>query len=249
MTAKTAACWVLSAGLTTGAVARAQTPSDGEASFNVGLTNLREGRVEQALEAFKKAVKEDPKNPYFYKGLGQAYMGNRKFQEAVGAFHKALEINPYYVDVRNDLGTALILSGKVEEGKKELTTALNDPMNPSPEVTARNLGQVAFDQKNYAEAVNWFRTAVNRNKAYTDGYLRLADALVAMGNLEEATLQLEAAAKELPADIDITLAIGQVYYKAGRFTEARQRLELVAGKDPIGLAGRRAAALLKTFPH
>ena len=40
-----------------------------------------------------------------------------KYDDAVEAFRKALEINPYYVDVRNDLGTALLLSGKRTEGK------------------------------------------------------------------------------------------------------------------------------------
>ena len=122
--------------------ARAQKAAgDPEARFNAGLNHLREGRAELAVEEFKKAVHEDDKNPYFHKGLGQAYARQRKFKEAVEAFRKALELNPYYVDVRNDLGTALILSGKRDEGKKEFLTAFDDPTNPTPEISARNLGR------------------------------------------------------------------------------------------------------------
>ncbi len=194
-------------------------------------------------------MKADPKNPYFQKGLGMAYAAKQKWGDAVDAFRKALELNPYYVDVRNDLGMALILAGKREEGKKEFLTAFGDPTNPTPEFSARNLGQAYFEEKNYAEAANWFRTSLNRNKAYGLAYLGLADALAASGRPEEALLQLEAGAKEAPDDVTLTLALGQAYLKAGRFTEARTRLEDVVRKDPTGAAGRRATALLKEVPH
>ncbi len=227
---------------------RAQS-TDGEARFNTGLMHLREGRIDLALDEFKKAVKADPKNPYFQKGLGQAYAAKRKWDDAAEAFRKALELNPYYVDVRNDLGMALILGGNREAGKKEFLTAFGDPTNPTPEISARNLGQAYFDEKNYAEAASWFRTSLNRNKTYGDAYLGLADSLAASGRPEEALLQLEAGVKEAPEDPDLLVALGQTYLKAGRFTEARTRLEDAIRKDPTGLAGRRATALLKEVPR
>src|SRR5256885_17088329 len=92
-------------------IALAQTKgTDSEASFNAGLAHLRENRPALALEQFKKAVKEDPKNAYAYKGLGLTYAQLGKLSDAVASFRKALELNPYYVDVRNDLGSALVLS-------------------------------------------------------------------------------------------------------------------------------------------
>jgi Tfp pilus assembly protein PilF len=51
----------------------AQSPPQAETRFSTGVMHLREGRVDLALDEFKKAVKEDPKNPYFQKGLGLAY--------------------------------------------------------------------------------------------------------------------------------------------------------------------------------
>lgn len=242
------------------AFASADQPKlDGETRFNNGLTHLREGRLDMALEEFKAAIKEDPKNPYFYKGLGVAYSsladrckddGCRQAQlkEAVAAARKALELNPYYVDARNDLGTALLRSGRREEGRKELLAAFNDPTNPSPEMTARNLGQSYLEDKNLSEALNWFQTSATRNKGYADAWLGLADVLVSQGRLDEAVQKLELAAKELPQDWSVIVALGEAYYRAGRFSDARPRLELVAGKDPSGPAGRRAVALLQKFP-
>ncbi len=222
---------------------------DGEARFSTGLMHLREGRFDLALEEFKKAVKSDPKNPYFQKGLGLAYAKKFKWDDAVDAFRKALELNPYYVDVRNDLGTVLIQRGDREAGKKEFLTAWGDPTNPTPEISAHNLGQAYYEEKNYAEAASWFRTSLSRNKAYGDAYLGLSDALAASGRGEEALLQLETGVKEAPEDPDLLVALGQSYLKAGRFTEARSRLEDAVRKDPTGAAGRRAAERLKEIPR
>lgn len=231
-----------------GAPALAQSPPQAETRFSTGVMHLREGRVDLALEEFKRAVKEDPKNPYFQKGLGLAYAAKREWKEAIAAFRKALELNPYYVDVRNDLAAALIGSGDREAGKKEFLGAYSDPTNPTPEISARNLGQAYLEEKNYPEAISWFRTSLNRNKDYPDPYLGIAEALLDSGRLEEAVAQLEAGVDEIPGDPELQLALGQALFKAGRFAEARTRLEEVVKKDPSGPAGRAAADQLKALP-
>ena len=228
--------------------ALAQSSPEAEMRFSTGVMHLREGRVDLALEEFKKAVREDAKNPYFQKGLGLAYSAKKEWKPAIAAFRRALELNPYYVDVRNDLAAALIGSGDREAGKKEFLTAFSDPTNPTAEVSARNLGQAYLEDKNYAQAINWYRTSLNRNKSYTDAYLGLADALMASGQGAEAVVQLEAAAKEIPGDAQLQLALGQALYRAGRFGEARAQLEEVLRKDPSGPLGRAAAEQLKSVP-
>jgi Tfp pilus assembly protein PilF len=230
------------------APARAQSSAEAEMRFSTGVMHLREGRVDLALEEFKKAVKEDGKNPYFQKGLGLAYSARREWKPAIAAFRRALELNPYYVDVRNDLAAALIGSGDREAGKKEFLTAFSDPTNPTPEISARNLGQAYYEEKNYAQAISWFRTALGRNKGYPDAYLGVADALAASGQSTEAVVQLEVAVKELPEEVALQLALGQAYLRVGRFGEARALLEDVVRKDPAGPLGRSAAERLSSVP-
>jgi Tfp pilus assembly protein PilF len=222
---------------------------DGETHFTAGTMHLREGRVPMAIDAFKKAIKADPKNAYAYKALGIAYMSSRDYPHAIEALRKALELNEFYVDVRNDLGTALILSGKRAEGKAEYVTALNDATNPTPEVTARNLGQAYLEEHNYVEAANWFQASVNRNKNYPDAYLGLADALFAQGRVEDVIRHLEVAAKEVPGNACILGVLGDAQFRAGRFTEARARLEEAARRDTSGNCGRRAQEQLKSLPR
>jgi len=229
--------------------ALAQSPPEAETRFSTGVMHLREGRADLALEEFKRAVKEDPKNPYFQKGLGLAYSAKRQWKDAIAAFRKALELNPYYVDVRNDLAAALIGSGDREAGKKEFLGAFAEPTNPTPEISARNLGEAYLEEKNYVDAVSWFRTSLSRNKAYPDPYLGIAEALIATGRIDEAVAQLEAGVQEVPEDPGLVLALGRAYFRAGRFAEARTRLEEAVRKDPAGPAGRAAAEQLKVLPR
>jgi Tfp pilus assembly protein PilF len=244
------AALALSLAVVAAAPARAQQPQgDGEAHFLSGLTHLRENRPALAAEEFKKAIRIDPKSPYSQKGLGIAYTQMGKYPEAIAALRKALELNPYYIDVRNDLGTALILSGKREEGKAEFLAAYNDPTNPRPELTSHNLANAYLEEKHYAEAANWFKTSIGRNKQNADAYLGLADSLLALGQPEQAIGPLEDGLKELPGHVGLLSALGEAYYRAGRFTDAKSRLEEAARRDPVGASGRRATELLKHLPR
>ena len=238
--------WMLALAVSAPVVATAQ-PVDPEASFNAGLNHLREGLPAMAVEAFKKAVHEDGKNPYFQKGLGQAYLATGKFDDAINAFRKALELNQYYVD-GGTIAHALILSGRRNEGKNEFLTAFNDATNPTPEISSRNLGNAYLEEKAYSEAINWYRTSLNRNHSYPDAYLGLADALIASGKLEDAVATLETGAKECPQSAAVLLNLGEAYSRLGRLGEARTRLEEARRRDPVGAVGRRAAQLLQQFP-
>jgi tetratricopeptide (TPR) repeat protein len=231
-----------------GAVAHAQG-SDAEVSFNAGLEHLRQGHPAQALEEMRRATKQEPKNAYFQKGLGQAHLQLGQSAEAIAAFRKALEINPNYVDARNDLGVALLLAGQREEGKRELLKVFGEPFNPRPDITARNIGQAYFDEKNYTDALTWFQTSAQKNRRFSEGYIGISATLVALGRLDEAITQLEEGLSATSENVDVLFALGDTYYRAGRFAEARTRLERVVQKDAAGPSGQRATELLKKFPR
>jgi Flp pilus assembly protein TadD len=227
----------------------AQSPPEAELQFSTGVMHLREGRLDLALDAFKRAVKSDPKNPYFRKGLGQAHAAKREWAPAIAAFRKALELSPYYADTKNDLGYALIMSGDREAGKREFLAAFSDAMNPAPELSAFNLGRAYLEEHNNEEAVNWFRTSLTRNKSYAAPYLLLAETFVSMGRLEDAIVPLETAVREVPNDPELLLALGKAYFKAGRFKDARVPLGDAAKADPLGPFGRAANEQLKALPR
>jgi Tfp pilus assembly protein PilF len=224
----------------------AQGPPDAETSFNSGLQHLRENRPQMALEEFKRAVKLDDKSPYFQKGLGLAYSQLGKYDDAVIAFRRALQINPYYVDVRNDLGAALVLSGKRTEGRAEWIAAYNEPTNPTPDMSARNLGQSYLEEGNFQESANWFRSSLGKNPKQVDAYTGLAAALAGLQRPEEAVPVLEAALKDAPGETSCCWLSATCCIARAASTKRGRWLDEVIKKSPGSPEGRRASEMRST---
>lgn len=255
------AAW-LAAALCFGAGPVFAQEGEGEIHFNAALGHLRDGRAELAREEMERAVKQDAKNAYFRKGLalacavqadrcptGDARCRQKLLEQAVEEARKALELNPYFVDARNDLGTYLLRLGRRDEGRTEILNAFNDPTNPTPEVSARNLGQAYFEEGKLDEALNWFKSSLNRNPKYPDAHLGIADTYASSGRLDAALVQLEAGNEAVPDNPPLMLALGEAYFRAGRFHEARAQFEKTASKDPGGPSGRQALERLRNFPR
>ena len=236
--------------------------AEAEIRFNSAIRMLRDGFPERALSEIQEALKKDPQNAFYLKGLGLTYSQladkcrpddngcrNNNLKKAAEAAQKALTLNPDYVDVRSDLGIALLRLGKRTEGKAELARAFADPQCPTPEVTAWNLGQAFFEEKEYNEALTWFQAALNRNKSFAAAYASAGDVLMTTGQAEAAILQLEMGLKETGENTALQLALGDAYLRVGRFQDARALFEKVVRKDPLGPGGRTAAARLAAFPR
>ena len=222
--------------------------AESDLAYNTGRNYLSDGRADLAIDHFKKAVSLDDKNYFAYKGLGIAYAQQQNYKEAERVQRRCLDLNPDFADARNDLATTLVFLGRPEEARKEWMTAHASPFNPSPEQTASNLAQSYVDEKNYAEAARWYQTALQKNDAYPRGYVGLAAALLGQNRLDEAMATLEKGLAKAPADNELLYMTGDAYFKAGRFADARARLEAVIKADPSGPYGRRAAEQLKHFP-
>ena len=196
------------------------------------------------------AVKEDPKNPYFQNGpRPRVRRRSGEWKDAIAAFRKALELNPYYVDAKNALGYALIMSGDREGGKQEFLAAFSDPMNPAPEISAHNLGRAYLEEKNYAEAVNWLRTSLNRNKAYSEAYLLPRRDARGVGPRRggggPARGGRQGGADGRPG---CSSGSARPTPRSGASRTRGRRLEEALKLDPAGPAGRAAAEQLKALP-
>ncbi|HXH13865.1 MAG TPA: tetratricopeptide repeat protein [Alphaproteobacteria bacterium] len=78
-------------------------PAQNRIHNNLGLALAKLGRYDAALEAFKNAG-DDAKA---YNNLGMIYLGEKRYQEAIAAFEKAVQLSPsYYAKANENLKVA-----------------------------------------------------------------------------------------------------------------------------------------------
>ena len=226
--------------------------SDAEARFNAGLTHLRDGRPKLALEEFQKRHQAGPQEPVLPQGpRASPTRPLKRFDDAVGRLPQGAGAEPVlHRRAQRPRAWRSCSPGKRAGGQGGVPGRLQRPHQPDAGDLGRaTSGQAYFEEKNYAEAANWFRSSLNRNKAYPDAYLGLADALVALGRAEEALTHPgdRAPARSRHPPRSSSRWARRTTGPAASPTPGRGSRR-PRKKDPNGAAARRAAELLKHFP-
>ncbi|MFX4798082.1 tetratricopeptide repeat protein, partial [Acinetobacter baumannii] len=83
------------------------------------LSLQERGRLEEAARAHARAVAVDPAFAGGYANHGNARLNQNRLVEAIAGFRRAVAIEPGGPDARRNLGMALLVAGRFEEGWRE----------------------------------------------------------------------------------------------------------------------------------
>ncbi len=76
---------------------------DAEAHNNLGNALTDQGKLDEAVAAYRKALELKPDYAEAHNNLGLALMNQGKLDEAVTAYRKALELEPDHANAHNNL--------------------------------------------------------------------------------------------------------------------------------------------------
>jgi Flp pilus assembly protein TadD len=168
---------------------------------------------------------------------GQQAAAEAKYQEAVEAYREAVTIDPEYADGLNELGVAEAATGDLEHAAEHFQKAID--VAPEHPMALPNLSIVLAKLRRFHEAAEVARRAL---KIVPDSarvrYILAASILVEHGDPEEALLNLERAASELPK---AHLIAADVLIVLGRPDDAIGHLEEYLRKAPPDDKDRPAA--------
>ena len=83
-------------------------PAQIDALYLLGLIALKDGDIELAVTHLSNVVKRDATKPQYIANLAFAYHEQGKLDLAIAAYHKAVLIEPRYIDAHYNLHAALI---------------------------------------------------------------------------------------------------------------------------------------------
>ena len=67
--------------------------------LQLGIESGTSGKHEDAIEAFKKALKENPNYINAYLSLGNAYGNTGRYKESIAAYKEGIQLNPRHQEV------------------------------------------------------------------------------------------------------------------------------------------------------
>jgi len=136
----------------------------------------------------KKALALDNENWIAHVALSELYLLRKEHERAIGAAERAITSNPSGADAYSQLGFALIMSGKAEEGIKLIEKAIR--LNPIPPAHYLNrLGYAYRFLGRYEDAIEAHRKALKRSPDNLFAHMWLTATYSAVGREEEARNQ------------------------------------------------------------
>ena len=147
------------------------TNSDHKDLLRTAEEHFNEGRYPASESILNQLILNGCKEPLLFHMLGTIYYDQGKFNKAIRAFKRALEIDPAFTDA--SVGLSIILNdlGKYEEGRKVFEEAkallaskdkTSDPyINEKLSVKHDELGELYFQYERFNEALEQFFKALN----------------------------------------------------------------------------------------
>ncbi|HWJ06424.1 MAG TPA: tetratricopeptide repeat protein, partial [Steroidobacteraceae bacterium] len=156
---------------------------------DLGVVLEREGLPEEALAAFRKAVKLDPASASAHFNLGSSLVRSRKFAEAERHLRRAVDKDP---NAQTYTGLAIVLSqmGRSDEAIANLKSAIE--ADPTHATAYDQLGTILVEQGKLEDAATTYQGLI-RHRPSAAAHQNLAKVLERLGRTAEARREIELA--------------------------------------------------------
>jgi tetratricopeptide (TPR) repeat protein len=173
-------------------------PEQGAAWYLRGLAQFRMGRVEAALEDYRRAQQLDPRAIWVHVALAEVYTQAGRLDEALAEIRKSLAVQPRDGWALLHEGNVLLAMNRTREAMLAVRRGLDQ--DPNSAELRRLLGLVWLKMGNQAEAGTAFEHAIRLAPAMADPVLDLTELWINTGRSAEAHDRLTAllAREDLP---------------------------------------------------
>lgn len=179
-----------------GSVAEVLLDSEAKAHHlnNLAADAMRDGNAAEAYGLLHKAIQTSPTVGFVWSNLGLLLLRHDMVQAAEAAFLEAIAIEPDRMSALSNLQRLYYLQGRDAEAR-ELAIRLEEYRQNNPYYHAW-LGDEAFVQGNFEQAVEHFEDAIRRRKDESYFYFRLSDGYEALG-MRDAAARAYTKAREI----------------------------------------------------
>ncbi len=150
--------------------------SEVRVAFEAGLKLAQEGKYDEAIVEYRKALEKDPEQANIHGNLAEALSQTEKFDEALAEYQKAIELKPDDSALYTNMGVLLTKMGKQQESQEAFKKAA--AINPgSAAQNFYNLGATLVNSGKSADAAEAFKQAIAADPNFAEAYYQLGISL------------------------------------------------------------------------
>ncbi|HWP66788.1 MAG TPA: tetratricopeptide repeat protein [Candidatus Limnocylindria bacterium] len=230
----------------------AKNPTASMPRLNLGLLLQQQGRLDEAIAQYERAIADHPDEADLHDNLAIALASSNRMAEAIAHWQRALTLAPGRAGTRGNLGNALAAAGDLAGAVVEYETALR--IDPTHADVYNNLGNVLAMQGRVDEARARYEAALRHDPDFAQAHENLGRLLLATGAYAAAEHHLRRALALAPPRPVALQALGLALRGQGETQAALAPLEQavrLAPDDPefrtelgaaLAAAGAHAAA-------
>jgi tetratricopeptide (TPR) repeat protein len=209
---------------------------------NVGAALQSRGRLDEAIDHYRRALLLKPGDAPTYSNLGVALAEKGQRAAAVDSYRRALDVDGDFTDAHYNLGNELLREGRASEAAEQFRRALRGSRGSAD--VHLNLGLALLDERSTEEGLTELRTAVALSPDSADVHHSAGSAFVAHGRVDEGLEHLRRAVQLAPDDGSAHYDYATTLLENGRAAEAVPELRaalrtepgLVEARNNLGLA-------------
>jgi len=193
-----------------------------------------------AIEQYEQIVKIEPNNMDDHLLLGRLYRLNNDLQKAEAEFKTAVKLQP---DSEEAVTTLAYLYNEEGDATRAVQVLSSVPDAGRSAKMYSALGYTYEQQKQYKQAIESYRRAIELDRDNLDAIRGLAENLMNDGQTDAALEQYKVIADANPEDAQTYLHMAEIYRKSGKFDLALENLKKAEGmvQDSIEVPYNEAA--------
>ncbi|MDI6763299.1 MAG: tetratricopeptide repeat protein [Thermodesulfobacteriota bacterium] len=185
---------------------------------NRGVTFIKEGQDEKAIEDFSKAISIDPNNSQAYANRGYANYLKLDNTKAIEDLNKALNISPNFPRAYFLRALVHMSNTAYEKAIEDLNKAIAS--DPNFDIAYVRRGFIKFIKNWDDEALTDFNKAIGLNPKNVKAYLYRARVYIRKMDYESANSDFEQAISINPNDAEAYSSRGYMNYRRGQVYKA-----------------------------
>ena len=205
-------------------------PRNVQAALMAGTAYLKKGDLAKSRKVFEAVAQALPKESIGPYHLGLVSRAEKNDAKALAYFEEALKRKPAAIEPVTQIVMIKTAQGKQEEARKRVLQQVEQvPQSP---FLHNLLGQLWGHDKNYAQAEQEYRRAIELDPSLFPAYLNLAAIYLHLGKQDQAVKEYETVLAKNPNAIQAHMMLGMIHESRQEIDKAQSRYETILKINP-----------------